>query len=149
MGGTGESFRRECIGNIRLEFFTSIGSLTLEAWRGTRHCNITTFTSGVRRRTEVKLDAGKWDRLVDPIARSGFWRWEKRYDSHRFTMYSPSWSFNVMADTGWHNSSGDGEYPEGFLGMLRQLMAFSAEIEGMEMSPAARFLSPLTGESEA
>lgn len=149
MGDSIETFGKERIGNVRLEFFTSLGSITLEAWRNTRYCKVTTFSSGIRRRTEVKLDGDNWNRFLEPIDCSGFWKWAKRYDSHCFTTYSPSWSFNIMSDAGWYYSSGDGEFPDGFRDMLNSLMRFSSEIEGMDVSPAVKFLSPFADGSKA
>ncbi len=112
-------------------------------------CRVSTYSKGVGRRTEVRLDDDQWWKLVNPVAYSGFWEWGKRYDLHAQSGYMPSWSTSIMTECGWYYSSGDGSYPEGFLRMLDGLTRFASEIEGSRSNPVRGFLSPFLNEGEA
>ncbi|MCQ2084973.1 MAG: hypothetical protein MJZ21_02350 [archaeon] len=144
-----KSFRKDYIGNIRFEFFTNRGSLTIEAWCSTRNCRVSTFNKGVGRRTEVKLTDDQWWKLVIPVAYSGFQKWEKRYDSHVSTGYAPSWSVSIMTKFDWYYSSGDGAFPDGFQKMLKGLVEFASEIENTESAKVGGFLQSYLPATEA
>lgn len=142
---TGERFLPECIGNVRVEFFTALGSFTLEAWRGTHDCKVTTYCGGLRRSVKQKLDDAQWFALVRPLTVSGFWRWDRRYDGSGTLSGPVTWCSGIMTDYGWFYSSGEGCCPEGLYEMLRGLTEFTASLENRRVESASVFLSPMFG----
>lgn len=142
-----EQYRKDQIGNVRFEFFTEHGSISLEAWSSTKVCRISTFRNGLARRTEVKLSDDDWWKLIVPISYSGFWHWLKRYDSEVSQRYPPSWSFSVVTSTGWYFSSGDGGFPPDFGELLEGMSRFATMIESTVSEPPSVYLAGYFGES--
>ena len=134
-------FRQDRIGNILFEFFTDRGGMSVEAWRGTRMCRVTVCAGGVRRFTELRLKDDMWWKLINPVAYSGFWNWEKRYSASP-SSDNISWRLNVAADGAWFRSSGDGLYPEGLPLMMAGLLVFMSEVHDLPCPPAGAFLPP-------
>lgn len=137
----------EEIGSLKLRFFTGFGSLDVEAWRGTGMCRVTTYSKGIRRRTETRIDGKQWSELIAPVECSGYRSWNKRYDSSCICCPYVSWSFAAITGRGWYHSSGDGGYPEGFITMIQGLARFTSSLEGACIDSAAEFLSPFFGEA--
>lgn len=144
MTNVGERYLPECIGNVRVEFFTVFGSFALEAWRGTHDCRVTTSSGGLKRSVKMKLDDAQWSALVGPLTTSGFWKWDRRYDGYG-TDPRITWRSGIMTDHGWFHSSGDGCGPDGLYEMLKGLTEFTASLENRRSESASVFLSPLFG----
>ena len=143
-----ERFLPECIGNVRVEFFTAFGSFALEAWRGTRDCRVKTYSGGFGHSVRLRLNDDQWSDLMLPLSISGFWHWEKRYDGPG--TYCPMiWRSSIMTDHGWFCSSGDGDCPEGLWNMLKELTRFTASLENRRSESASVFLSPVFREETA
>lgn len=141
-------FRQDRIGNVLFEFFTNQGSISVEAWRSTRICKVTVFSSGIRRRIEFRLDDDSWWKLINPVAYSGFWKWAKRYSSGP-DPHCMSWRLSILTDGAWFYSSGDGCCPEGLMPMLKGIIDFAEDTQCLPPGPSGRFLARFTDASRS